>query len=138
LTAWGRSLATGRSVLHGRRTTALTWSLERTAWAIGRRTRFWDPSYYRTYPEEPGQPPGYMSVQQEVTRALARPEDFVDVDPGAPDFRRKTSGRFRDTETDARPAWVVCDGSYISARWPGDVHTLGRAFADLLDRLSSS
>ena len=136
--ARSHSPATGRSVLHGRRTTALTWQLERTAWAIARRTRYWDPSYYRTYPEDPGQPAGYLSVQQEVTRALARPEDFVDVDPAAPDFRRKTSGRARDTETDARPAWVVCDGSYISARWPGDVHTLARTFADLLDRLSSN
>ena len=48
----------GRSVLHGRRTTALTWQLERTAWMIARRTRFWDPDYYRTYIEQPGQPPG--------------------------------------------------------------------------------
>jgi putative intracellular protease/amidase len=138
LAARSQSPATGRSVLYGRRTTALTWSLERTAWAVARRTRFWDPSYYRTYSEGPGQPAGFMSVQQEVTRALARAEDFVDVDPGAPDHRRKTSGRHRDTEADAGPAWVVRDGSYISARWPGDVHTLANTFADLLDRLSSS
>ena len=59
---------TGRSVLHGRRTTALTWSLERKAWGIARYSRFWDANYYRTYVEEPGQPWGYLSVQQEVTR----------------------------------------------------------------------
>ena len=35
--------ATGRSVLYGRRTTALTWALERTAWRLTRVTRFWDP-----------------------------------------------------------------------------------------------
>ena len=35
--------ATGRSVLYGRETTALTWELERRAWRISRVTRFWDP-----------------------------------------------------------------------------------------------
>jgi putative intracellular protease/amidase len=124
--------ATGRSVLHGRRTTGLTWSLERAAWAVGRRSRFWDPDYYRTYGEAPGQPAGYMSVQQEVTRALARPKDFLDVDPGAPHHRRKSDGWSRDTLTDARPAWVVRHGSYVSARWPGDVHTFARTFDEVL------
>lgn len=37
--------ATGRSVLYGRKTTALTWALERKAWHLARVTRFWDPSY---------------------------------------------------------------------------------------------
>ena len=124
--------STGKSVLHGRRTTALTWQLERKAWTIARRTRFWDPHYYRTYLEGPGQPEGYMSVQQEVTRALARPEDFLDVPPGEVDYRLKTGGRVRDTATDARAAWVVRDGSYISARWPGDVHTFAKALSDTL------
>jgi putative intracellular protease/amidase len=126
--------ATGRSVLYERRTTALTWQLERTAWAVARRTRFWDQGYYRTYVEEAGQPAGYMSVQQEVTRALARPEDFRDVEPGVHDYGRKTSGRARDTATDSGPAWVVRDGTYVSARWPGDVHTFAAVFAALLTR----
>ncbi len=128
--------STGRSVLHGRRTTALTWSLERTAWRIGRLVRFWDPDYYRTYLEERGQPAGYMAVQQEVTRALARPEDFLDVPPEAPDHRAKTSGRRRDTFEDDRPAWVVRDGTYVSARWPGDVHTFAKTFGAVLSEVS--
>jgi putative intracellular protease/amidase len=123
---------TGRSVLHGRRTTALTWALEQRAWGIAHYTRFWDANYYRTYVEERGQPWGYMSVQQEVTRALADPADFADVEKGSPDFRRKTSGRARDTLDDPRPAWVVRDGSYVSARWPGDAHTFARTLADVL------
>ena len=123
---------TGHSVLHGRRTTALTWSLERRAWEVARYTRFWDANYYRTYVEEPGQPWGYMSVQQEVTRALADPGDFRDVTKETPDRRRKTSGRARDTLTDERPAWVVRDGSYVSARWPGDAFTFARVFAETL------
>jgi hypothetical protein len=73
-----------------------------------------------------------MSVQQEVTRALANPADFIDVPEGAPDYRRKTSGLARDSMTDERPAWVVCDGNYVSARWPGDVHTFAKRFAGLL------
>ena len=125
--------ATGASVLRGRRTTALTWQLERKAWSVARRTRFWDPTYYRTYSETPGQPEGYMSVQQEVTRALARPDDFLDVPADAPDYRLKTSGRARDSATDARPAWVVQDGNYISARWPGDVHTFAGPLPMSLD-----
>ena len=46
--------ATGRSVLYGHKTTALTWELERRAWRMTRLTRFWDPDYYRTYVEKPG------------------------------------------------------------------------------------
>ncbi len=123
---------TGRSVLYGRRTTALTWSLERRAWQVARITRFWDPDYYRTYVEGPGEPSGFWSVQQEVTRALADPGDFLDVPPGAVDAARKTSGRARDTPVDERPAFVVEDGTYVSARWPGDAHTFARRFAALL------
>ena len=127
---------TGRSVLYGRRTTALTWELERTAWRIARVSRFWDPGYYRTYGELPGQPPGYMSVQAEVTRALASPDDFLDVDPSEADARRKRSGRARDSLEDPRPAFVVQDGSYTSARWPGDAHTFARRFAEGLGAVS--
>ena len=123
---------TERSVLYGRRTTALTWALERRAWGIARYTRFWDSNYYRTYVEERGQRWGYMSVQQEVTRALADPADFADVEKGSTDWRRKTSGRARDSSDDQRPAFVVRDGSYVSARWPGDVHTFARTFAAVL------
>jgi putative intracellular protease/amidase len=123
---------TGRSVLYGRQTTALTWELERRAWELTRWTRWWDRDYYRTYMEEPLEHTGYMSVQQEVTRALARPEDFVDVPRKSPWARRKRSGRARDTMTDDRPAWVVRDGAYVSARWPGDAHTFARTFAEVL------
>jgi len=36
----------------------------------------------------------------------------------------------RDTTTDSRPAFIVDDGCYVSARWPGDIHT----FANVLSR----
>jgi hypothetical protein len=125
--------ATGRSVLHGRKTTALTWAFERRAWQLTRFTRFRDRDYYRTYTEEPGQPIGYMSVQSEVTRALAIPADFCDVVPGSPDWRTKTSGLARDSATDSRPAFVVDDGTYLSARWPGDTHTFAATLSEKLN-----
>jgi hypothetical protein len=31
-----------------------------------------------------------------------------------------------------RPAYVVEDGTYISARWPGDVHTFAKRFSAVL------
>jgi putative intracellular protease/amidase len=132
LAARSRS-ASGKSVLYGRKTVALTWALERAAGSLGRVARFWDPHYYRTYPDQPGQPKGYMSVQQEVTRALVSPADFIDVPKGVPDYRMKTGGLARDSLTDDRPAWVVCDGNYVSARWPGDVYTFAKRFASLLE-----
>jgi putative intracellular protease/amidase len=132
LAARSHSKRTGRSVLHGYKTTALTWALENSAWKLARITRFWDPNYYRTYLEKTGEPDGYMSVQQEVTRALARPEDFFDVVSTDKEYRRKASGLQRDSMDDARPAFVVQDRNYVSARWPGDVHTFAKIFAGLL------
>jgi putative intracellular protease/amidase len=133
LAARSVSARTGRSVLYGRKTTALTWKLEQSAWsAMKRFGRTWDPAYYRTYLEAPGEPVGYRGVQAEVTRALASPTDFMDVPAGAPDHFRKSSGMFRDSGADARPAWVVRDGLYVSARWPGDVHTFASIFAAVL------
>jgi putative intracellular protease/amidase len=124
---------TGRSVLHGRRTTSLTWTLEHRAWAVARRTRFWDPDYYRTYLEQPGQPAGYMSVQAEVIRNLARPGDYRDVPTDDPEAAVKNDGRHRDGPQDSRPAFLVRDGWYVSARWPGDVHTFAHQFGVMLD-----
>jgi putative intracellular protease/amidase len=129
-----RSLdANGRSVLFGRKTTALTWKQERSASVLAHLGRFWDRHYYRTYVEAAGQPPGYMSVQSEVTRALSNASDFLDVLPGGDLYFRKTSGAYRDSPADPRPAFVVSDGNYISARWPGDVHTFATRFAQVLE-----
>ena len=132
LAARSISKQTGRSVLCGYQTTALTWAFENSAWSVARFTRFWDPDYYRTYLEQAGQPRGYMSVQQEVTRALARPEDFRDVPSDDPNYCRKTSGLVRDSIDDDSPAFVVRDRNYVSARWPGDAHTFAKTFSTML------
>jgi len=73
-----------------------------------------------------------MSVQQEVTRALARPDDFRDVPKTDPDYRQKTSGLQRDSMDDETPAFVVRDRNYVSARWPGDAHTFAKTLAGML------
>jgi putative intracellular protease/amidase len=132
LAARSTSPTTGRSVLHGKKTTALTWGLERSGASIGRIVRFWEPNYYRTYPDEPGEPDGYNSVQSEISRLLASPNDFKDVPKSDPDYRIKTDGLHRDTLTDERPAFIVRDGTYVSARWPGDAHTFAKTFRELL------
>ncbi len=132
LAARSRS-SNGDSPLHGRRTTALTWKLESSAWSLMRFAgRFWDPSYYRTYSEERSEPRGYRSVQAEVSRALASPDDFLDVPDDAPNHFRKSSGLFRDSLDDSRAAFVVTDGNYVSARWPGDAHAFAARFSQVL------
>lgn len=102
--------ADGTSVLHGRRTTALTRQLELTGWAL---TALWLGSYYRTYPK---------TVQAEVTEALARPADFVSGPRGAT----------RDRPSRLAAGFTVRDGNYLSARWPGDAHRFGHDFAAML------
>lgn len=102
--------ATGRSVLHGRRTTSLTKWQEGLAygltwWKLGR--------YYRTY---------QAYVQDEVT-AAAGPTGRFERGP----FDTK-----RGTASDDEPAFVVQDGRYLSARWPGDAYLLARRFDELL------
>jgi putative intracellular protease/amidase len=130
-----RSLSetTGKSVLHGRKTTALTWDMERAAVNVTKFTRFWDPGYYRTYGEEAGEPAGYRSVEYEVKRALESDADFKDVPANDPLCKLKNNNLKRDTRTDFRAAWVVRDGNYISARWPGDAHAFS---AEILKALS--
>jgi putative intracellular protease/amidase len=133
------SARTGKSVLYGRKSTALTWRLEKTAWSTMKYFgRVWDPTYYRTYLEVGTEPLGYRGVQAEVSRALASPADFCDVPKQASDYFRKTSGLFRDSDEDKRPAWVVRDRRYVSARWPGDVHAFAAAFAAVLAEFRAS
>ncbi len=100
--------ATGRSLLYGHRTTCLPKYMERsaflaTAWRLGR--------YYRTYPEY---------VEDEVRDALRDDRDFV----RGPRVLSK-----RGTDSDDGPAFVVEDGRYVSARWPGDAYLFAKRFA---------
>jgi putative intracellular protease/amidase len=103
--------ATGRSVLHGRSSTCLPKYMERsayllTAWRLGR--------YYRTYP---------AYVEDEVVAALGGQEHFR---------RGPRVLTRRGTATDDSAAFVVEDGSYVSARWPGDAYLFARRYLEVL------
>ena len=133
LAARSISKRTHKSVLFGKKTTALTWALERSAWHLTKFfARFWDPTYYRTYMESGSESSGFWSVEMEIKRALKSDDDFLDVPSGSEHYRLKTSGMARDRVGDSRCAWVVRDGNYISARWPGDAHTFAAEFTSLL------
>lgn len=100
----------GRSVLYGKRTTALTKLMELTAWAL---TCLYLGDYYRTYP---------MTVEDEVRAPLAAPEHFV---PGPISI-------VRDLPNNLAAGFTVRDGNYLSARWPGDAHRFANEFALML------
>jgi hypothetical protein len=72
-----------------------------TAWALG--------SYYRTYP---------AYVEDEVMAALRERSQF--------ERGPRTLVR-RGSDQDDRGTFVVEDGKYLSARWPGDAYALARA-----------
>jgi putative intracellular protease/amidase len=107
-----RDLRTGRSVIADRRTTCLPKYMERgayylTAWRLGR--------YYRTYP---------AYVEDEVTAALGDRSQFV----------RGPRTRRRGNSSDDSAAFVVQDGNYLSARWPGDAYLFAERFQRLLEK----
>jgi len=103
----------GRSVLADVRTTSLTKRLERgaywaTSWRLGR--------YYRTYP---------AYVEDEVRSVLTSPQQF---DRGPLTLRR-------DNDSTVGTGFIVRDGHYLSARWPGDAYTFAAAFTSMVNAL---
>jgi putative intracellular protease/amidase len=101
----------GLSVLANRRTTCLPKFMERgayflTAWKLGR--------YYRTYP---------LYVEDEVVANLNSPHQF----------ERGPRGTRRGTHSDHSAAFVVEDGNYVSARWPGDAYLFAERFLARLE-----
>jgi len=110
--ARAKDAKTGHSVLHGRRTTCLPKYMERvayylTAWKLGR--------YYRTYD---------AYVEDEVTAALAAPSHF--------ERGPFTLMKHGVADSDAG-AFVVEDGNYVSARWPGDAYLLAKKLLERID-----
>lgn len=98
-------------VLAGKRTSCLPKYMEMTAWSL---TAWKLGDYYRTYPE---------TVEDEVRRLGG----IVETGP--------VTLISRGTDTDDRAAHVTTDGSYLSARWPGDAYLLARR---LIERLSAA
>lgn len=97
----------GHSPLRGHKTTCLPKYMERTAYWL---TAWHRGRYYRTYP---------AYVEDEVTAALEKPTDFV---------RGPTNLVTRGSRDDDTHAFVVVDGMYVSARWPGDAYLFAKTF----------
>jgi len=106
--------AKGASVIAKRRTTSLTRTMELAAyyttfWKLGR--------YYRTYE---------ATVEDEVKAALVDPAAQFDRGP----FILSDPSTLREGD---RRAFVVQDGRYLSARWPGDAYLFAKSFLALLE-----
>jgi putative intracellular protease/amidase len=96
---------TGKSVLHGRRTTCLPKYMERvayylTSWKLGR--------YYRTYD----------AYVEDEAKASLESESHFERGP-------ITLTKHGVAASDAG-AFVVEDDSYVSARWPGDAYLFAK------------
>ncbi len=101
---------TGKSVLHGRKTTSLQNRQELLAHKLTKRKMG---DYFLTYP---------ITVEDEVVAALASPDDFV---AGPPPM-------FRDSPSNLKRGFTVRDGNYLSARWPGDANAFGNQFLEMI------
>ena len=102
--------ATGKSVLYGRKTTALLKRQERlafhlTKWNLGK--------YYLTYPE---------TVEDEVKVTLLSSDDFL----------QGPLPILRDSPEHLSRGFTVRDGNYLSARWPGDIYSFATEYLKIL------
>jgi putative intracellular protease/amidase len=109
----GPLVAARAGVLKGKKTTCLPKYMERnayflTAWKLG--------TYYRTYP---------AYVEDEVKASLAQSADFV---------RGPKTLLARGTRDQHAPAFVLEDGQYVSARWPGDAYLFAQTLLKKLTR----
>ncbi|NOX72999.1 MAG: hypothetical protein GXP03_05065 [Alphaproteobacteria bacterium] len=101
---------TGKSVLFGRKTTALLNRQELLAWRLTKRKHG---DYFRTYRE---------TVEDEVTACLQSPADFI----------QGPTPLLRDDATHLERGFTQRDGNYLSARWPGDAHRFATEFLKML------
>ena len=97
-------------VLKGRRTTALTHIMEEISVRLTNRAL---PGHYRTYP---------ISVEDEVRQRIK---------PGGRFERGGLFPRYSGSKS-PNSGFVLRDGNYLSARWPGDAWTLGILMLALL------
>lgn len=72
-------------------------------------TALWLKDYYRTYS---------ITVEDEVKSVLKNVHQF----------QSGSLSMNRDSLDNERPAFVVEDRNYVSARWPGDAHTFAKKF----------
>jgi protease I len=104
----------GKSILHGRKVTALPRWMELSAWTL---TRAWLGDYYRTYRDK--------TVESEVRSVLA--------DPGR-DFQVGPRSSRRDKASKPELGFVVRDGNLLTARWPGDANRFGQELLSMIPK----
>jgi hypothetical protein len=68
-------------------------------------------------------------MADELVSLLRSPSDY-DPGPGFPIPLR------RDSEADPSAGFIVRDGNYLSARWPGDAHRFANELASMLASLT--
>lgn len=107
---------TGKSALHGRKTTGLTSAMESLSWWL---TRLWVGEHYRTYA---------CTVQRETAPVLASPDDF----------KTGPLPLVRDSAAHPERGFAVRDGNYLTARWPGDLHRFCNEFTAMLGEATQS
>ena len=81
-----------------------------SAWVL---TRLWLNDYYRTYNE---------TVEHEVKSKLASDRDF----------HTGPTPLLRDSPQNMNRGFIVRDGNFLSARWPGDAHRFAAEFVKLI------
>ena len=101
---------TGKSVLYGRKTTALLKRQEMLAFQL---TRINLGDYYRTYP---------ATVEDEVIATLENRGDFS----------HGPMPLLRDDMDHLSRGFTVRDGNYLSARWPGDMYRFSLEFLAMM------
>lgn len=106
--------ASGKSVLFGRKTTALLNRQELLAWNLTKRKHG---DYYRTYP---------ITVEDEVRSTL----EF------ATDFNHGPLPILRDSPKKLLRGFTLRDGNYLSARWPGDAYSFAFEFDKMLKEIT--
>ena len=104
---------TDKSVIYNYRTTSLLKSQELLAYRL---TRLWLNDYYLTYPE--------TTIEEEVVSALKDESQFI----------HGPRPIFRDSLEDTGHGFFVRDRNYISARWPGDIHSFTLGFIHMLKK----
>jgi len=104
--------ATGHSVIHRYKTTALLKSQELLGYNL---TRLWLGDYYLTYPK--------ITVEDEVTAALVDKNHFYSG----------PLALLRDSPKKLARGFIVKDRHYVSARWPGDTYNLTFEFIMMIN-----
>ncbi len=102
---------TNQSVIHNYKTTALLKSQELLAYNL---TRLWLSEYYLTYPE--------ITVEEEVKSVLSDENNFLQGPPPL----------LKDNYNQLKRGFIVRDGNYLSARWPGDLYNFSLEFIKMV------